>query len=82
MSSRVLVAVRDALLQRAEFPSALALWLNVMRKVQLQMSEPKHKVLSSFPQAQTESAHCERTFATIVEMQTRGLKTVFPVFPV
>ena len=69
-SLRQLMAVRDTVLLRGSVESALELWLLVAQEDKMAATDdPGHKVLCSFLLGQTQSAHCERIFALVVEMQ-------------
>lgn len=72
-SLRRFMAVRDAVLQRGAVESALQLWLLVAQEDRMaSTNDPGHKVLCSFLLGQTQSAHCERTFSLVVEMEYLG----------
>ena len=73
-SLRRLMAVGDAVLRRGHEHTALDLWLCVVQEENFRdMTDPGTRVLWFFLLAQTQSAHCERAFAKVCEMQFLGM---------
>jgi hypothetical protein len=79
VSLRRLLAIRDTVLQRGSVDAATELWLRVAQEDKVDLKDPGVHILCTFLLGQTQSAHCERVFARVVEMQTLvSRRTTFP----
>ena len=67
------------ILQRGSVDTATELWLRVAQEDKVDLKDPGVHILCTFLLGQTQSAHCERVFARVVEMQTLvSRRTTFP----